>query len=103
MKVYIAGKITGEPDYYEHFERAILLLRFARHTVLSPTILPDGLEWEDYMHICYSMIDVAEAVYFLDNWTESSGAREEFRYANHTGKRILYEREPAAETVELYR
>ena len=103
MKVYIAGKITGEPEYYEHFERAMLRLRFAHQTVLTPTILPDGLEHDEYMHICMAMIDIADAVYFLDNWTESKGAREEFRYANHTGKHIWFEKEPTPEAVEMYR
>jgi hypothetical protein len=103
MKIYIAGKITGEPDYYENFQRAMLKLRMQGNTVITPTILPDGLTHDEYMHICMSLIDVAEAVYFLSNWMESEGAREEFRYANHTGKMIMYEREPAHESVESNR
>lgn len=103
MKVYIAGKITGEPDYYEHFQRAMLRLRGQGYKVITPTILPDGLEWSDYMHICMSLIDVADAVYFLDNWTESDGAREEYRYAHHTGKHIMYEKKPAPDAIELHR
>lgn len=92
MKTYIAGKITGNPDYYEHFQRAALDLRIAGHTVITPTILPDGLDYADYMHICFSLIDVAESVYMLSNWTESAGAVEEHRYALHTGKVVLYEK-----------
>ena len=92
MKLYIAGKITGEPDYYEKFQRAVLKLRMDGHLVITPTILPDGLEHDEYMHICYSLIDIAEGVYFLDNWTDSKGAIEEYRYACHTGKKILFER-----------
>lgn len=91
MKMYIAGKITGNPEYYEHFQRAMLKLRAAGHTVITPTILPDGLEYAEYLHICYSLIDVAEGVYFLSNWTESAGAREEHRYACHTGKVLFFE------------
>jgi hypothetical protein len=93
MKTYIAGKITGNPDYYEHFQRAALDLRMKGHTVISPTILPDGLEYADYMHACFALVDVAEAVYMLNNWQESAGAVEEHRYAHHTGKIILYEKE----------
>lgn len=92
MKTYIAGKITGEPDYYEHFQRAMLNLRIEGHLVITPTILPDGLTHDEYMHICFSLIDVAEAVYFLSNWKESAGALEEYRYAIHTGKVLMYEK-----------
>ena len=95
MKVYLIGRISGEPDDYDHFQRAALKVRMMGHTVLSPMILPDGLDNEDYAHIFYSMMDVSEGVYFLDNWQESAIAQEAFRYAQHTGKVILYERVPA--------
>ena len=95
MKVYIVGRISGNPDDYDHFQRAALKVRMMDHTVISPMILPGGLDNEDYAHIFYSMMDVSEGVYFLDNWKDSEIAQEAFRYANHTGKVILYEREEA--------
>lgn len=94
MKVYIVGRISGDPDDYDHFQRAALKVRMMGHTVLSPMILPDGLDDEDYTHIFYSMMDVSEGVYFLDNWKNSARAQEAYRYAEHTGKTILYEKEP---------
>ena len=93
MKIYIAGKITGDDEYYEKFQRAALKVRAAGHIVITPTILPDGLEWDEYMHICFALIDVSEAVFMLNDWTESRGATEEHRYAHHTGKIVLYEGE----------
>lgn len=98
-KVYIAGKITGCPDYYARFQLAMLSLRMKGYLVVTPTILPDGLDWSEYMHICFSLIDVVDSVYFLDNWEDSRGAREEYRYACHTGKTILFERDPVAISV----
>lgn len=95
MKIYIAGKITGNPDYLDHFRRAMLKLRQAGQLVITPTILPDGLDHAEYMHICYALIDVSDAVFFLDNWKQSEGARDEFIYANHTGKHIFHEHGPA--------
>lgn len=76
MKVYIAGKITGDPDYLDKFQRAALKIRTEGHKVVSPTCLPDGLEWED-----------------------SRGARDEHRYALHTGKIVSYERLPGGIAV----
>lgn len=91
MKVYIAGKITGDPDYWDKFQRAAVKIRAEGHKVISPTCLPDGLAQDQYMHICYAMIDVAEAVYFLSDWKESGGAPDEHRYAHHVGKIVRYE------------
>lgn len=91
MKVYIAGKITGDPDYWDKFQRAAVKIRAEGHKVISPTCLPDGLDWDDYMHVCYALIDVADCVYFLADWAESRGATEEHRYAHHVGKIVRYE------------
>lgn len=91
MKVYLIGRISGEPDDYDHFQRAALKVRMMGHTVLSPMILPDGLEPEDYTHLFYSLLDVAEGIYLLDNWQDSGIAQDAYTYATHTRKAILYE------------
>ena len=45
--VYIAGKITGDPDYRAKFEHAAEVLTSVGYTVLSPAILPsEGFEYE---------------------------------------------------------
>jgi nucleoside 2-deoxyribosyltransferase len=90
MKVYIAGKITGNPDYQEQFKAAEKELTIAGHKVMNPAILPEGFKHEEYMHICLAMIDICEAVYFLSNWRESSGACIEYGYAKGLGKEILH-------------
>jgi hypothetical protein len=95
MKIYIAGKITGDPDYYRKFQDAALKVRMAGHVVITPTCLPDNLgTHDDYMHCCYALIDVSEAVYFLKDWKDSPGATDEFRYAHHTGKHLFFEGDP---------
>ncbi|MDF2985764.1 MAG: 57, N15p58 [Eubacterium sp.] len=88
MKVYIAGKITGNEDYRAEFDLRQMILESEGHTVLNPARLPLGLEHHEYMHICRSMIDVAEAVSFLPNWKESVGARMEYDYAVEEEKHI---------------
>lgn len=94
MKIYIAGKITGLPEqeYMGKFMLAEAYLAEQGHTVISPIILSDiPLKHEEYLHICKAMIDVCEAVYFLDNWQDSKGAVEEFAYAGSKGKRLIWE------------
>ena len=44
MKIYIAGKITGDREYREKFREAAKALERLGHVVLNPAILPDGLD-----------------------------------------------------------
>ncbi len=92
LKIYIAGKITGFDGYKEKFISAEAFLRENGALPMSPAVLPPGYDWEEYMHICASMIDVCDAVYFLNNWSDSPGAKREFDYAYENGKRLFYER-----------
>ena len=86
MKVYIAGKITGDPGYRDKFAAAEIQLGWQGHTVLNPAELPEGMSREDYMRICFAMIDVADAVVFLPDAAESAGARLEMAYCDYIGK-----------------
>ena len=86
MKVYIAGKITGDPEYKEKFAQAELRLMREGHIVLSPAAAPEGMTPADYMRICLAMLDTADAVVFLPDWKESAGARLERAWCEYTGK-----------------
>lgn len=93
MKVYIAGPITGHPDYKQHFKRMEHRLKNQGHVVLNPAELPVGLEQEEYMKICLAMVDVSDAVLMLKGWEHSAGAIEEYAMADFDGKQILLESE----------
>lgn len=93
MKIYIAGKITGEPNYKEKFDIAATSLEEQGHIVLNPAELPEGMLPADYMRICFAMIDTADAIYLLKGWYSSSGASIERNYAMYTGKSIFTEGE----------
>lgn len=91
MKTYIAGKITGDPDYRDKFNRAAVYLDSRGFgPILSPTILPQGLEQGDYMRICLAMLDSADVVAFLPDWEDSKGATIEHGYCQYASKQTLY-------------
>lgn len=91
MKVYVAGKITGLRNYKALFKEAEKHLILNGHRVMNPSVLPNGFEHDEYMRICYSMIDVCDAIYFLKNWKDSKGALMEADYGAKTNKIFLFE------------
>ena len=97
MKVYIAGKVTGlnKTAVLSKFYESGKLLKEKGHAVMSPAVLVlnEDFEHGDYMHICYAMIDVCDAVYMQKDWQNSTGARMELQYAKDRKKQILYEDE----------
>ena len=47
MKIYIAGKITGDQGCQAKFQRAAVGLRMCGNIVLNPAELPEGMEAAD--------------------------------------------------------
>lgn len=88
-KIYIAGKITGDPNYQIKFMKARNQLMKQGHIVLTPAVLPEGMAPADYMRICFAMIDVADAVAFLPDFADSQGAMVELAYCNYVGKETM--------------
>ena len=88
MKIYIAGKITGDPNYKMKFRMAAKHIQelYSLAVILNPAELPEGLTPKDYMRICFAMIDVADAVVFLPDAAESAGARLEMAYCEYIEK-----------------
>ncbi|EJB5693475.1 DUF4406 domain-containing protein [Escherichia coli] len=92
MKIYIAGPMTGYPDYNRtaFFSKAKELMEVG-HIVLNPALLPAGLCQSEYMDICLAMVRSANAVYLLKGWEESFGARAEHELAQKLGLNVIYE------------
>lgn len=101
MKIYIAGKITGldRNEIQVKFATASVNLKKQGHETFVPCVLPDypDVSHEDYLHICYAMIDICDAVYMLKDWQQSKGARMELQYAADHRKKIIYEDETTRE------
>lgn len=88
MKIYIAGKITGDKNYRAKFNRYRQLLEAFGHIVLNPATLPSGLTNAEYARIDFAMIDCADVVAFLPDYLDSPGARLELAYCQYIGKPI---------------
>lgn len=89
-KIFISGKITGDPDYKAKFAAAADFYKKNGYTVLNPAVLPGGMLSADYMRICFAMIDTADAVAFLPDFKQSAGAELEHAYCCYTDKNIRH-------------
>lgn len=90
MKVYIAGKISGDHAYREKFRRAERALAEQGDIVLNPATLPEGMRPADYMRICMAMMESADVVAFLPDWYVSRGASLEHAWCQYTSKQTMY-------------
>lgn len=93
--IYIAGPMTGLPDFnYPAFNAAEVALRAAGHSPLNPTRaellnptpgVPQAWGW--YMRHALRMVIAAEAIALLPGWEYSTGARLEFHVGEGLGLR----------------
>lgn len=91
MKVYIAGKITGNSNYVVQFFSAAAFYQSQGHIVLNPAVLPERLgDAADYMRICLPMLLSADCVVLLPNWKTSGGAKIERDLAVYLGLQTIY-------------
>ena len=91
MKIYIAGKISGDPGYKEKSAAAaaVLRCRWPEAVILNPASLPEKMTPGDYMAICLPMLLRAGVVAFLPDWQRSNGASIERALAAYVGKTVI--------------
>lgn len=107
-KIYIAGKVTGDPGYKDKFKDAEAQVRdfcfFDKHGVreamadwsgfqpVSPAkFIPEGMGWRWAMALCIIRLIGCSYVYMLQDWQDSRGARKEHRWARFLRKTIIYQ------------
>ena len=104
-KIYISGKITDNPNYKADFEAAELALKIAGCQPVNPAEehLPDGATWADYMRQDIKLLCDCDAIYMLNGWRESAGAKIEHKLARDLGMEIIYEIKKQKEYDDQYR
>ena len=84
MRLYLAGPMTGQPDWGRPaFAAAAAQLRAAGHRVTNPGELPfdPHRPWEEYLAETLWLLLGCQAVALLDGWEQSRGARLEVAWA----------------------
>lgn len=93
-KIYIAGKVTGEPlkECKEKFLKAEFLLKRKGNSVVNPMRLCSvDSNWKAAMKICIKNLIDCDEIYMLTDWKKSKGARIEHFIAIVIGLKIFYE------------
>ena len=95
MKIYISGAISNTDDYMERFAKAEKELAEQGYSVVNPAKvnaqLPEDTTYEEYMKMCFCMLDMRESIFMLQGWDKSCGANREYGYAMAKDMIIMYE------------
>lgn len=95
MKVYLSGKITGDPDYKAKFAVIEKKLTEQGYQVFNPAVFPNIFEYEDFMTLDFLALSFCEAIYLLKDWEDSRGAKREYDEALRLGLKVFKENEAA--------
>jgi len=90
LKIYLAGRITGNPNYKEQFEKKQKELEAQGHIVINP-VKPEGFNYKDYIDMGLCELKYCDAIYMLKGWEYSEGATLEHHYAETVRMIIYYE------------
>ena len=97
MRIYISGQISNleKSDYMERFAKAEKELTEQGYSVVNPAKvnaqLPGDTTYEEYMRMCFCMLDMADAIFMISNWKTSCGASQEYGYALAKDMIIMHE------------
>lgn len=98
--IFVSGKITGleERDWRKKFSEGVYKLMrqhgYKIKDIIDPSrlkeVLPE-LDYEQYMRIDLTLLDMCDTIYMLDNYKDSRGAQRELAYAIEQNKKIIWE------------
>lgn len=93
MKIYISGKISGTHDYLERFKKAEDILKADGWQVINPAaigdLLPKNTTYKQYMQLDLMLLSMCDAIYMINGWENSEGAKAEHQYAEALGLVII--------------
>lgn len=89
--VYLSGKISGDKNYKEKFEKYKKKFTAEGYIVLNPAeiSLPEySNSWYQYMMVCLNLLKNADIIFLLNDYKDSTGALIELEFAKKMNKII---------------
>ncbi len=92
MKIYIAGKITGDRYCKRKFLKIEKKLKRMGHSPMNPSWINASQEfdWQDYMAVAKAMQKRCDATLLLTDWKESRGAQIEYENAKKMNHAVFF-------------
>jgi hypothetical protein len=98
LKIYVSGKITGEPNHKEKFELASFFLLLRGFEPVNPVEFCSDLSdrnWSNCMQKCLRVLLDCDGIFLLRDWDYSRGATVEKQFAE-----IIKKVKPEFEIIE---
>ena len=90
-KIYLSGKISGDPNFKEKFAQKARELTERGYQVFNPAVHPDMFTWEQFMELDLKALAHCDTIYLMKDWKDSRGAKIEYDEAVRLGKNIVFE------------
>jgi len=85
-RIYIAGKVTGDPNYRAKFRSESERLHSLGYEPVNPSeIIAEDEPWKRAMKTALRAMLECDGVSLLPDWMNSKGARIEWRLATELG------------------
>lgn len=86
IKVYVAGPITGYPDFMERFDTATEYLKAQGYQVFNPARITEHMPAshmtrQNFMDLGLCVLGMCNAIALMPDWQKSTGACMERAYA----------------------
>jgi len=92
MRIYIAGPITGDPDFLGKFIDAEMEIRACYKgnvEIVNPAYMDktiSSFSHREQVDFCFQLLEGCDMIYLLEGWEKSLGAQAEYGFAK--GRRI---------------
>jgi len=108
MRIYIAGKITGTPPEickakFQGAEDRLKNMDLRGLEVVNPVKLVGNPQagWNVAMVQCFAALIQCDAIYLLNDWKDSKGARIEFEVAKELDLKMFFESKIYNKAIKL--
>ena len=101
VKVFISGKITGEPIFecsYKFSDACGYIFGLQKEDQIIEVVNPlwlegiyFGISHQEAMKICLEALKDCSHIFMLKDWKESKGAMMEHQFAMDNGIKIIYQ------------
>lgn len=92
--IFISGKITGDDNYVEKFNKAKEKLKklYPDYSIISPTDIDlIDVNYEKCLNITLNLVENCDIIYLLNDWFDSYGAKQEAIAAKYNDLEFLFE------------